>query len=378
MRVLRRLRRGPLRRAAGRDRAPGHGPPRPGGAATAPAARGGRHGRRRGARGRTAPALALRHADAGERPGQGAGSARRARLRARGDQRIVPGPAGGFTPSTRTGWIDAARGEASWNETAADGTVIDETLVERSRITRYDPVTRTAVIASSCAALATGCASAVDPLMVYRQALQRVAATPAAPATLPAGRVPVLAAGAGAGRRRPDAQVVTVDARTLLPERIEWRERRPGGRVQTAAVIDIRDAGVARDQVRRTRSCSRCRRRPQSPSSPRRVGRCGCSAPPADAVGGAGAIFAARLARAARRRSPARRDHALPLQRRFRGGLRYGPLQVWDNGPVVPGRSWQIGSCRFNRSSSMGSARVYSTVGGQLALDAIVPAAPPP
>ena len=31
-------------------------------------------------------------------------------------ERIVPGPAGGFTPSTRTGWIDAARGEARWTQ----------------------------------------------------------------------------------------------------------------------------------------------------------------------------------------------------------------------------------------------------------------------
>ena len=100
--------------------------------------------------------------------------------------------------------------------------------MERGRITRYDPVTGTAVIAGSCAALATGCASAVDPLTVYRRALERVAATAAAPATF-AGRtayrfsLPVQELGDGVRI----AQVVTVDARTLLPERIEWRERRP-------------------------------------------------------------------------------------------------------------------------------------------------------
>jgi hypothetical protein len=44
-------------------------------------------------------------------------------------------------------------------------------------------------------------------------------------------------------QRLPDAvriaQVVTVDARTLLPERIEWREQPVGGPARTAAVIDI-------------------------------------------------------------------------------------------------------------------------------------------
>ena len=167
-------------------------------------------------------------------------------------ERIVPGPAGGFTPSTRTGWIDAARGEAQlWTQRIANGTVVDETLVERSRITRYDPVTGAAVIAGSCAALATGCATAVDPLTVYRRALERVAATAAAPVTFagrPAYRFSLPVQELRDGVRI--AQVVTVDARTLLPERIEWRERRPGGHVRTAAVIGIRDVGAdTRDQA---------------------------------------------------------------------------------------------------------------------------------
>src|SRR5690349_9314980 len=78
-------------------------------------------------------------------------------------ERITPGPAGGFAPSTRTGWIDPTRGRAVWEQRTANGVVVDRTLVERGRITRYDPATRTAVVAPSCAALATGCATAVDP-----------------------------------------------------------------------------------------------------------------------------------------------------------------------------------------------------------------------
>jgi hypothetical protein len=288
-------------------------------------------------------------------------------------ERIVPGPAGGFTRSTRTGWIDAARGEARWTQRTADGTVIDETLVEHGRITRYDPVTGTAVIAGSCAALATGCASAVDPLTVYRRALQRVAATAAAPVTL-AGRpayrfsLPV--------QELPDgvriAQVVTVDARTLLPERIEWRERRPGGRVQTAAVIDIREVGaVARDQAPDdafllTLPPGTAVTQLAAPGRPVRLlgtrrltlADAHVLSPPLYWLGP---------------RAAGRPLGAITLYRYNAGvavRLRYGPLLVWDYGPVVPPpllgnrlvpvKQIVIGSR---------SVRVYSTLGGQLAVE---------
>ena len=155
-------------------------------------------------------------------------------------ERIVPGPAGGFAASTRTGWIDPARGRAAWTQRTAAGTVVDQTLVERGRITRYDPATATAVVARTCAALATGCAAAVDPVAVYRQALLRASATSARPVMF-AGRsaysfaLPVVRL-ADAARI---AQVVTVDARSLLPERIEWRLRGTDGRARTVAVIDV-------------------------------------------------------------------------------------------------------------------------------------------
>jgi hypothetical protein len=160
-------------------------------------------------------------------------------------ERIVPGPAGGFAASTRTGWIDPARDRAAWTQRTAAGMVVDQTLVERGRITRYDPATHSAVVAAACTALATGCASAVDPVAVYRRALLRVSATSARPVTF-RGRsayrftLPVT--------RLADAtrvvQVVTVDARTLLPERIVWQ----AGRGLTIAAIDIRSAMVtARD-----------------------------------------------------------------------------------------------------------------------------------
>lgn len=288
-------------------------------------------------------------------------------------ERIVPGPAGGFTPSTRTGWIDAARGEARWTQRTADGTVVDETLVERSRITRYDPVTGAAVVARSCAALATGCATAVDPLTVYRLALERVAATAAAPVRFAARTayrftLPVQALDDGVRI----AQVVTVDARTLLPERIEWREQRPGGRSQTAVVIDIRDIGaVARDQAPLDAFML---------TMPRRTRMTQLAAPgrPVRLVG------TRRLTlREARAFTPAldwlgprAGGHSLDAIRLFRYNagvavrMRYGPLLVWNYGPVVP--SMLLGNRLVPvKQIVIGSrsARLYSTVGGELAVE---------
>jgi hypothetical protein len=285
----------------------------------------------------------------------------------------VPGPAGGFTPSTRTGWIDAARGEARWTQRTADGVVVDETLVEHGRVTRYDPATGTAVVAGSCAALATGCASAVDPLTVYRRALERVAATAAAPVTFagrPAYRFSLPVQELRDGVRI--AQVVTVDARTLLPERIEWRERAPGGRLETAAVIDIRDAGVvARDQTAEDAFLL---------TLPPRTVVTQLAAPgrPVRLLG------TRRLTLAeARTLSPplywlGPRAGGRPLGAitfyRYNAGvavrLRYGPLLVWNYGPVVPppllgNRLVPVKQIVIGARST----RLYSTVGGQFAIE---------
>lgn len=254
-------------------------------------------------------------------------------------ERITPGPAGGFEASTRTGWIDPARNRAAWVQRTRSGVVVDETLVEGGRITRYDPAARSAVVARSCAALATGCASAVDPIAVYRRALTRFAASGTTTLTFrgrPAYRfaLPV--------QRLPDAariaQVVTVDADTLLPERIEWRVRRPGGRPRAEAVIDIREARVI------GRSLA-----PQDAFA--------IALPPHTAVtelqagGRPVRLVAARRLSLAEARAlrpaiewlgPRFGGHRLGAIELLRYGdgtavrLRYGPLVVWNYGPVVP------------------------------------------
>jgi hypothetical protein len=163
-----------------------------------------------------------------------------------------------------------------------------------------------------------------------------------------------------------------VDARTLLPERIEWRERRPGGRVQTAAVIAIRDAGVvARDQTAEyafllTLPPKTVVTQLAAPGRPVRL------------------LGTRRLTLAgARALSPAlywlglraggHRLGAITLYRYNAGvavRLRYGPLLVWDYGQVVPPPL--VGNRLVPLKQIVigaRSARLYSTVGGQLAVE---------
>jgi len=288
-------------------------------------------------------------------------------------ERISPGPAGGFAASTRTGWIDPTRGRAAWTQRTAAGTVVDQTLVERGRITRYDPATAAAVVARTCAALATGCAAAVDPVAVYRQALLRVSATSARPVTF-AGKsayrfsLPVVRL-ADAARI---AQIVTIDARSLLPERIEWRLRGPHGRARTVAVIDVDHvAAVARDLV------------PQDaftlPLAP------GTAVTQLAAPGRPVRLVSTRpltLAQARALRPPI--DWLGPLFRGHRLGaitlyrynagvavrLRYGALFVWSYGPVVPPALLSRLLVPIKQVPvGPRTARMYATAGGAFAAE---------
>ena len=152
---------------------------------------------------------------------------------------VRAGPGESFPTSVRTGWIDVDGERQRWTQTV-DGTTVAETLVDHGRVTRYDPVAGTAVIATSCAALASGCAESVDPIAFYRRALEAAGPLPAPSETVDGRRVfrvtlPV--------QRLADAvrivQVATIDAKTYLPRSIEWREIAAAGREHTFARIEI-------------------------------------------------------------------------------------------------------------------------------------------
>ncbi|HYX83655.1 MAG TPA: hypothetical protein VE777_01675 [Gaiellales bacterium] len=251
---------------------------------------------------------------------------------------VRPGPGGDFLPSVRTGWIDPAHGLERWTQ-SVNGRVVAETLVDRGRVTRYDPGAHTATVAASCKALASGCAEATDPIAFYRRALASRRSVAAREVTV-AGRrlfrfhLPV--------QRLPDAvrieQVVSIDAETYLPVRIAWREQVPGGRSRIAAEIDVRQITVLRPED-------------VSPDT------FGLEIPPGTHITQLAASGAPVRLVGARRitLSDARALHPSPLWlgRRYHsvrltsitlleytGGvavrLRYGPFTVWNYGPAVP------------------------------------------
>lgn len=157
---------------------------------------------------------------------------------------VRPGPGGSFPASLRTGWIEVGGARQRWTQSTADGTVVAETLVDRGRVTRYDPNAHSATVAATCTALASGCADAVDPIAFYRQAL--AAAGPLRTHALTRDgrrvyRVSLPVQRLGAVRI---VQVATIDAATYRPLRIAWRELRPGGGARTFAVIAVRSVTV--------------------------------------------------------------------------------------------------------------------------------------
>lgn len=154
----------------------------------------------------------------------------------------------GATGTThRDVWYDAARGRARWTNRDDFGRVFSDTLVEPGRFERVLRATDTRIVGTSCRAFAAGCAELIDPVTRYRDALERTDTR----------FVPVSFEGRRAYRLllplqgRID-QVVFVDAQTLLPRSIRWRERQPDGDVSVAATIDLTDAQlVDRDDAKR-------------------------------------------------------------------------------------------------------------------------------
>lgn len=153
---------------------------------------------------------------------------------------VRPGPGAGFPVSVRTGWVDPANGRQRWTQTVG-GTVVTETLVDHGRVTRYDPASGTAVVATSCAALASGCAESVDPIAFYRHALTAAGPLRTHARTEHGRRVyrVSLPVEPLADSTRI-VQVATVDATTFLPLRIEWRQIEADGRARAFATIAVR------------------------------------------------------------------------------------------------------------------------------------------
>jgi hypothetical protein len=132
-----------------------------------------------------------------------------------------------FPATTSSGYVDARSGRSHWRVTSG-GDLVSETLVENGRVKRYDAADDTLTVASSCSAFASGCADVLDPLDLYRRALD-------------SGTTKVEKDGDDwrlTLRGAADVeQIVTVDGTTYLPKRIEWREN--GRPVSTVRFVTL-------------------------------------------------------------------------------------------------------------------------------------------
>ena len=156
-------------------------------------------------------------------------------------ERIEPVQVGRFPPSTRVGWLDDRRQRAIWHQYVG-GRRVETTLLEHGRVTRYLLALNTAIVGPSCRAFASGCAELVDPVALYREGLRAGNADVTRRGGTYVLRLPA--------QELPDAlridQVVTVDARTFRPLRIEWRTRRADGSEERFALIRILVARTVR------------------------------------------------------------------------------------------------------------------------------------
>jgi hypothetical protein len=161
-------------------------------------------------------------------------------------ERIEPATRGLFPPSTRTVWLDPAQGRARWVQLSG-GHRVEDVVVDNGAMKRYLPGQRLLIVGSSCRAFASGCAELVDPVELYRRALDGDGAVKAKRdgnvyrLTLPVQDLP--------DSVRID-QAVTIDATTFLPKLIEWRQQEPDGTMRPVSRIVIEDIErIPRSQI---------------------------------------------------------------------------------------------------------------------------------
>jgi hypothetical protein len=147
-------------------------------------------------------------------------------------ERVEPTHPGAFPVAVRVGWIDAGGARLRWDEHVR-GRLVAQTLLEHGRVSRYLVLDNVVIVGTSCRAFASGCAELVDPIQLYRRALQRGSARTSR-GTYAARKVFVLRLPV---QKLPDAlrieQRVTIDAKTYLPLVITWVEHPAGGQPRT-------------------------------------------------------------------------------------------------------------------------------------------------
>jgi hypothetical protein len=120
-------------------------------------------------------------------------------------------------PADVSGFVDGGNGRAHVRVSRTPGGVAADTVVHPDgSVERWIAASNTTTLAPSCEVLPGGCAEALDPLALYLRTIDRAHVRRTGDAyelTIRSQRV---------------EQIVTVDARTYVPWRIEWRQ---GGRI---------------------------------------------------------------------------------------------------------------------------------------------------
>jgi len=117
-----------------------------------------------------------------------------------------------FAATDVSGYVDGRTGRAHVRVSGSRGLVSETVVAANGSVQRWLAASNTTTAAPSCDALPGGCAEALDPLALYLRTLRHAHVRTLAGAyvlTVRSGKV---------------EQLVTVDRRTYLPRRIEWRE----------------------------------------------------------------------------------------------------------------------------------------------------------
>ena len=146
---------------------------------------------------------------------------------------VRPARPGLFRATIVSGTVDPRRGLGHWT-VSAGGDVLSETRVDGNSVVRWDARSNTLTYASSCRAFAAGCADVLDPVELYRRTL----GSDTGEVRKTGGDWELTLRGAHV------EQVVTVDGKTYLPTRIEWRDE--GKLVSTVRIVTL-DRHVAAD-----------------------------------------------------------------------------------------------------------------------------------
>lgn len=219
-----------------------------------------------------------------------------------------------FPATDVSGYVDGANGRAHLRVTRRAGGLVSEIVLRADgRVERWLAATNTTTLAPTCAALPGGCAEALDPLDLYLRTVERArvrrdGGTYAL--TIREGRV---------------EQVVTIDARTYLPRRIEWRQ---GGRV----ISVTRFAALEHQRSAVGASAWRLSDHPGA-----RVVQVVASGARVRIL----SVAPSSLPRGSRWLGAAYEGHAARIDRvRLTGGeavrIAYGPLVVWNYETIVP------------------------------------------